>query len=332
MNGYMNPYSGETFFEVIGTFFQRLFFLLTGQLSFQSLASDDIQILVLMAVAASGSLVGSFLILRRMTMLANALSHTILLGIVGVYLFTKTGLFEEAGGVDIQAMLSAAFVMGLVTTFLTQFLTVTVKLQEDASTGLVFTTLFAIGVIIVTLFVRNAHIGIEIVMGNVDALHYKDLILVGIILLLNVILIGVFFKEYLITTFDPGLARALGFSTVFFDYLLMTQVSVTAVGAFKAVGVLMVLALITGPPLIASLLTNQLKKLLIIATVIGCVASLIGVAISRHLLTVYNLPVSTGGLVVCVIIVLYIVAILFAPDKGIVLRACHRKRLKRTAI
>lgn len=328
MSDYFNPYTGLTFIEVIFTFFQRMFYLLTGQLSFSNLASDDIQILVLMAVAASGAIVGSYLILRRMTMLANALSHTILLGIVFVYVFTRNGVFEHGGGIDIQAMLLAALVMGLVTTFLTQFLTNTVKLQEDASIGLVFTTLFALGVILVTVLTRSAHIGVEIVMGNVDALHVDDLILVGIILLFNVILVIVFFKEYLITTFDPGLAKALGFSMIFFDYLLMTQVSVTAVGAFRAVGVLMVLALITGPSLIARLLTDKLKELLIIAIVVGCCASLFGVAFSRHLLTVADLPVSTGGLVVCVIIIFYILAILFAPERGIVAQIRHRKRLK----
>jgi len=308
----MNPYFGLTFPEVILTFFQRLFFLLTGQLSLNQLASDDIQILVLMAVATSGALVGCYLILRGMTMLANALSHTILLGIVFVYVMTRNGVFEHGGGIDIQGMLIAALVMGLVTTFLTQFLTRVVKLQEDASTGLVFTTLFAIGVISVTVLTRSAHVGIEIVMGNVDALHFDDLKLVAIILLLNIVLVAVFFKEYLITTFDPGLAKALGFSVIFFDYLLMTQVSETAIGAFRAVGVLMVLAFITGPPLTARLLTDKLKEMIMIAVVLGCSAAIIGVAFSRHLLTVADLPMSTGGLVVCVILVMYVATMVYA--------------------
>jgi len=314
----MNPYFRLTFPEVILTFFQRLFFLITGQLPFSQLASDDIQILVLMAVAISGALVGTYLILRGMTMLANALSHTILLGIVMVYIISRNGFFEHGGGIDIHAMLLAALVMGLITTFLTQFLTRIIKLQEDASTGLVFTTLFALGVISVTVLTRSAHIGIEVVMGNVDALHLDDLRLVAVILVINVVLFAAFFKEYLITTFDPGLAKALGFSVLFFDYLLMTQVSITAVGAFRAVGVLMVLAFITGPPLIARLLTDSLKNMLIIAVVIGCCASLIGVAFSRHLLTVSDLPMSTGGLVVCVILTFYIAAMIFAPEKGII--------------
>jgi len=323
----MNPYFGLTFFQVVATFFLRLFYLMTGQLSPAQLASDDIQILVLIAVSTSGAVVGSYLILRRMTMLANALSHTILLGIVGVYVVTNTGLFEQGGELNIQAMLLAALAMGLLTTFLTQGLTRAFGLQEDASTGLVFTSLFALGVIGVTVLTRSAHIGIEIVMGNVDALHVDDLKLVAIILFLNVALAILFFKEYLITTFDPGLAKSLGFSIVFFDYLLMTQVSITAVGAFRAVGVLMVLALITGPPLIARLLTHRLKTMLLLGVLIGSAVSVVGVAFSRHLLTVYDLPISTGGIVVCVILAFYLAAILFAPDRGMISSWRHRRRL-----
>lgn len=304
----MNPYFGLQFHEVIVTFFWRFAAFISGQITLAELASDEVQILVLMCTAVSCALVGSYLVLRGMTMLANALSHTILLGIVAVYLITKNGIFEFGGGIDIRAMLIAALVMGFVTTFLTQALTRVMNLQEDASTGLVFTTLFALGVIAVTVLTRSAHIGIEIVMGNVDALHFDDLKMVGLILIVTLIGIAVFFKEYLITTFDPGLAKALGFSALFFDYLLMTQVSITAVGAFRAVGVLMVLALITGPPLTARLLTDRLKTMLLIASGIGCIASLIGVAFSRHLLSVYDLPMSTGSLVVIVIVFIYFLA------------------------
>ncbi len=280
-----------------------------------------------MSVAISGALVGSLLILRQMTMLANALSHTILVGIVVVYVFTNTGLFEQAGAINIQAMLLAALAMGFVTSFLTHFLTNIIKLQEDASIGLVFTTLFALGVILVTVLTRSAHIGLEIVMGNVDALHVDDIKLVAIIVLINASLILLFYKEYLITTFDPGLARALGFSTLFFDYLLMTQTSITAVGGFRAVGVLMILAFITAPALTARLLTDNLKVLLALAIAVGCLASLFGVALSRHLLTIYDLPISTGGIVVCVLIIFYILAIIFSPRHGLIVRIVRRRRL-----
>lgn len=308
---YHNPYYGQTFFEFFIQLFGRIIAFGSGKLGINDLVSDEIQILVLIGVAASSALVGCFLILRKMTMLANSLSHTILLGIVMAYLLTRhtAGGHDHEGQINIQVMLLAALIMGLVTAFLTEFLTKTVKLQEDASTGLVFTSLFALGIILLTLFTRNAHIGTEVVMGNVDALHIDDCKLVFVILGLNIFSFVLFFKEFKITTFDAGFAKAFGISTVFFNYLLMTQVSATAIGAFRAVGVLMVLAFITGPALTARLLTHDLKRMLLLSVLLGCAASVIGVALSRHLLSVYNEALSTGGLVVCLIVLSFIIVL-----------------------
>ncbi len=308
---YYNPYNGQPFWGVIWILLQRIWGYMTGSLEFANLVSDEVQILVLVGVACSSALVGTFLILRKMTMLANSLSHTILLGIVIAYLITHGSALagvEGHSGINIQAMLIAALITGLATTFLTEFLTKVARLQEDASTGLVFTSLFALGIVLVTLLTRNAHIGTEVVMGNVDALQPEDCRLVFLILGLNFILFFVFFKEFKITTFDPALAKALGFSPIFFNYLLMMQVSATSIGAFRAVGVLMVLSFMTGPPLTARLLTHNLKHLLFLSMLLGCLASIIGVALARHYLSVYGIALSTGGLVVCVITSIYLLA------------------------
>jgi manganese/zinc/iron transport system permease protein len=308
--GYHNPYNGQDFFSFFAVFFQRIWGFLSGSYTLNDLVSDEVQILVLVGVAASSALVGTFLILRKLAMLANSISHTILLGIGLAYLMTND---PNTGRLNIQALLFAAMIMGLLTAFLTEFLTKTGKLQEDASTGLVFTTLFAIGVIFVTLLTRNAHIGLEAVMGNVDALQIDDGKLVYIILFINILLFYLFFKEFVITTFDAGLAKTLGFSTVFFNYLLMVQVSATTIGSFRAVGVLMVLAFITGPPLAARLLTHNLKSMLFLAVGIGVLASMIGVAFARHILTVYDVALSTGGVVVCTITMIFGLTTLFKP-------------------
>lgn len=305
-----NPYTGNNFFEFFYTFFIRFFEFITGRLPFENLATDEIQMIVLAGVSASSAMVGTFLVLRKMTMLANSLSHTILLGIVIAFLLTKNSVLPNANGyvepINIFAMMVASLIMGIVTTFLTEFLTKTVKLQEDASTGLVFTGLFALGIILVTLLTRNAHIGTEVVMGNVDALHLDDCKFIFIILGINTCLFLLFFKEFKITTFDPGLSRAIGISTIFFNYLLMAQVSLTTIGAFRAVGVLMVLSFITGPPLIARLLTDHLRSMITYSIIIGVSASIIGVAISRHFLSLYGMTLSTSGLVVTTILLLFI--------------------------
>jgi manganese/zinc/iron transport system permease protein len=316
---FFNPYYGQTFWEFIFQFICRLGALLTGQLSFQELVSDEIQVFVLMGVAISSALVGTFLILRRMTMLANSLSHTILMGIVLAYFLTSlTSPHEEGHAAAIapmQIMLVAALITGFFTTFLTEFLTKTVKLQEDASTGLVFTSLFALGVILVTILTRDAHIGTEAVMGNADALHSSDLFWVYVIVMMNLILFTLFFKEFKLTTFDPSLAYAMGFSPFLFNYLLMAQVSATTITSFRAVGVLLVLAFMTGPPLSARLLTHRLKTMLIGAVALGSLSALIGVALTRHILTLYGIALSTSGVVVCTILVLYLMIALLVPRR-----------------
>lgn len=309
----------------------RLLSFLTGQLSMQDVVADEVQMIVLSAVAASSALIGTFLVLRNMTMLANAISHTILLGIVLAFLLTTWGAAEhthQISHLNLNALLIAAAITGLATAFLTQFLTTTLGLQADASVGLVFHTLFALGIVLVTLFTRNAHVGPESIMGNADALHYNDIKLAMIILAVNIVLVAVFFKELKLTTFDPQLAQALGISTVVFNYLLMLQVSITSIGAFRAVGVVMVLAFITGPPLTARLLTHRLGTCLWASIGIGVMVSVVGVALSRHILTIFGTPLSTAGLVVCLIAFTFACALFFAPERGIIANYLRRRRLQ----
>lgn len=326
---FANPYQGLTFGQFILHFFYRLGQFLTGHLGLDALVTDEIQVLVLSGIAISSALVGTFLILRRMTMLANSLAHTILLGIVIAYvisMFWRSDYPEEESfAVPMQALLVASLLMGFLTSFLTEFLTKTLRLQADASTGIIFTALFALGIILVTLLTRSAHIGIEAVMGNADALHVEDLKWVFYILVMNILIIVLFFKEFKITTFDPGLAYALGISNTFFSYLLMAQVSATAIGSFRAVGVFLVLAFMTGPSLTARLLTHRLKAVLGVASLLGTLAALFGVALTRHLLTVFGIALSTSGVVVCLISFFYLLVILFAPERGVFMKYWIRR-------
>lgn len=309
---YFNPYYEQNFWGFFGTFFVRLLQFFNGQIPLKNLASDEVQLIVLAGVAASSALVGCFLILRKMTMVANSISHTILLGIVLAYFFTGAGSNAiEGPHLNIEALLIASLFVGFFTFFLGEFLTKTTQLQEDASTGLVFTALFALGIILVTLLTRNAHIGAEVVMGNVDGLHIDDCKLVFGVLFLNILIFALFYKQFQLIAFDPGFAKAHGFSINGVNYLLMALVSATVVSAFRAVGVLMVLTFITGPPLTARLLTDSLKKMLWLSACLGILAAFLGVALSRHLLTTYGLALSTAGLVVAVVVAIYAVVLSF---------------------
>ena len=196
------------------------------------------------------------------------------------------------------------------TTLLTELARDLLKLQEDAAIGLVFTTLFALGIILVTVFTRNSHIGVEVITGNVDALHVEDIRLVWGTAILNLVLIGLFFRQWVMTAFDEKLSFSLGIPTKTFHYLLMFLTALTLIAAFRAVGVLLVLSFLVGPTLIARQWTHRLRSLLLVGIGIGIMTAVFGVALSRHFLSAYHMPLSTGGLVVTLISVLYLISTL----------------------
>lgn len=309
----MNPYTDQNFWQFFSVFFSRLYLLMTGKLGFGDLVSDEVQIFVLVLLTITCTLVGGFLVLKKMTMMANSLSHTILLGIVVTYLLMSwfSGSRPHLEEVPLSIWILASFLTGILTTVATQTITKFLRLSEEASIGLVFTTFFALGIVLVTLFTRNVHIGIEAVMGNIDALHRDDLKGVFYIFLLNLLVTTIFFSKYTIMSFDSVLAKSLGMKVGLLEYILMTQTAATAIGAFRAVGVVLFLALLVGPFLTARLLTCSLKKLITFAVLFGIFSSLISVALSRHFLTAFGLALSTAGILIVIILLVYIIAAIY---------------------
>jgi manganese/zinc/iron transport system permease protein len=292
----MNPYTGQSFFGFFGVLFKRVFLALKGDA--HSLATDEVQLLVLIMIALSSALIGTFLVLKKMTMLANSLSHTVLLGIVGAFLITRgEGIYT----ISVPTLLIGALITALCTTFSTEFLHKKLRLQEDTSIGLIFTAFFALGVVLVTTLSRNSHLGIEAIMGNVDALHPSDLKQVFYLFLFNAALIFLCFRRLELLAFDSQLARNMGISLVFFNYLLMFQTALTAIGSFRAVGAFLFLAFLVAPVLTARFFTHRLKPLLFLAGGIGVLAAAFSVALSRHVLSVYQIPLSTSGLAATVL-------------------------------
>lgn len=300
-----NPYWGVDFWSFLGRFFSRMIQWASGQIRADQLASDEIQVVILSLIGISSVLAGSFLVLKKMTMLANSLSHTILLGIVIAYIVTRALSPDESQSLSLSLLLLASFITACLTALLTQVLNQGMKVQEDASIGLVFTTLFALGIVFATCFTRSSHIGIEAVMGNPDALHWHDLELAFWIAGMNALVIGVLFKEFKVVTFDAGFARSVGISVPLFNYLFMLMTAATAVSAFRAVGVLLLLAFLVGPVLTARLYASRLKPMIGIGIAIVILVSLFTVGLSRHLLSIYQMPLSTAGLLVAVLGIVY---------------------------
>lgn len=297
----MNPYTGQDFFG----FFSTLFLRLLGKIPSEGLYSDELQALLLCAIGISSSLLGSFLILRKMTMLANALSHTILVGIILAFLATAS---VSMTSINLSTMLLAALFTGLLTTVLVESLARFTNLQEDASIGLVFTTLFALGVMIATVYTRNAHIGTEAIMGNIDALHPEDLKIGISILGLNLGVLFLCFVPLKISSFDLSFAKTVGIPTRLIGYVLMVLTAATSIAAFRAIGVILFLGLIVIPVCTARQWTHRLYSLIGLAGALAIFSSLVGVALSRHFLSVYQIPLSTGSLVVTVMSLFYLLS------------------------
>jgi manganese/zinc/iron transport system permease protein len=186
--------------------------------------------------------------------------------------------------------------------------------------------------LLVTLFHRNSHIGLEAIMGNVEALHIDDLKMTGSLFLGNFFLLLLFFKEFRLTAFDASFAKLTGGRPSLFHYLLMVQLAATAIGAFRAIGVLLFLAFLVGPPLTARLFTNHLGKWLLLSSFFGAAYVFIGVALSRHMLSVYEFSVSTSALVVVLTGVGYLAALFLAPKKGFLAQRIAHSKLKKALL
>lgn len=307
----MTPYWDANFFSFFWILIQRSVSWILGEPL--QITSDEIQLAVLSFVALSCGIISPFVVLKRMTMLANSLSHTILLGLA----IAALGAGSLWGGewFDVTTLLIGAFLSALLTAFSTEVLTRWFKLQEDASIGLVFTGLFALGITLVTLSLRDAHLGIEAVMGNVDALQIQDIRLPALFTFLNALSITLFFKQFQLISFDPQFAKTLGLKTGRFRYFFLFLIAATCMGAFRSVGVILVLSFLTGPYLIARLFCKRLNKLLIWTPLIGILAAFTGVSLSRHLLNIQGCALSTGGLVSTVIGLFYVIAKVFVRAK-----------------
>lgn len=281
--------------------------------------------LIASVTAAACALVGVFLVLRRMAMMSDAISHAILFGIVLAFFVTRDLASPLLAG--------AAALTGLLTVSLVELLSRSGRVREDAAIGLVFPALFSIGVILIARHAGSVHLDVDAVLlgelafapfNRVEAMGYdlgpKGLYLMSGILFMDILFIGVFYKELKLATFDPGLAGALGFAPGFVHYALMALVSVTSVGAFDAAGSILVVALMIAPPASAYMLVDRLSRMLIVSVLFGIAGAVSGYWVA-HLLdaSIAGSMASMSGLLFCM-------TFLFAPGRGLAAVASRRRR------
>ena len=251
-------------------------------------------------VAVSCAILGSFLVLRKMSMVGDAISHSVLPGIVIAFFI--------AGSMQSVWMLVGAGILGVLTTFLIEFFHQKGKLQTDASIGVTFTWLFALGVILVTYYAGNAHIDQDCILhGEIayvpldlmytasgDPIGPKAVIILSVVLITILLFVTLFYKELFITTFDASFAQAIGISASKWHYALMGLVSLTTVASFESVGAILVVALLIAPAASAYLITNKLSTMLILSSAFGVLSSFFGYWLS------YLLDGSIAGAMVTV--------------------------------
>jgi manganese/zinc/iron transport system permease protein len=290
------------------------------------LSPELVIILVGSFVATSCALVGSFLVLRKMALLGDAISHAVLPGIVIAFLLS--------GSRATIPMVAGAACLGVVTVFLVGVLNRTRRLKEDAAIGVVFPALFSIGVILISRYAGQIDLDLDCVLyGEIAYAPWDTLILAGRpvgsealwvtggVLLLNILMVGGLYKELKITSFDPELADTLGFSSTLLHYLLMAAVSVTVVSSFESVGAILVVAMLIVPPATAYLLTSRLSTLLVVAVAIGILSAVLGYEFA------HAWDCSIAGAMAAVAGVCFVAALFLSPKQGLFARFLRHARL-----
>ena len=286
--------------------------------------------LIASLVAIACAIPGVFLVLRKMALISDAISHSILPGIVIGFFITHD--------LSSPLLIFLAALTGVITVVLVEFIQKTGLVKEDTAIGLVFPAMFSIGVLLIAKNANDVHMDIDAVLlgelafapferfdaGGMD-LGPKSLWVIGIILLITLGLLFAFFKELKVSTFDVGLSSALGFSPVVMHYGLMSVSSVTVVGAFDAVGAILVVALMISPAATAYLLTNNLKKMLLLSVLFGVFSAISGYWLA-HLL-----DASIAGSITAMLMLLFLLVYLFAPSKGLI-AVMYRQKQQRIEV
>ena len=278
-------------------------------------AQFEIQ-LIASLVAIACAIPGTFLVLRKMAMISDAISHSILPGIVVGFFITQD--------LNSPLLILLAAITGVLTVVMVEKIQQTKLVKEDTAIGLVFPALFSIGVLMIAKYANDIHLDIDaVLLGELaftpfDRLYFNDmdfgpksLWVIGIILTITLGLLFAYYKELKLSTFDAGLATSLGFSPAILHYGLMSVTSVTTVGAFDAVGAILVVALMIAPAATAYLLTTNLKKMIALACFFGVFSAISGYWAANFL------DASIAGSIATMLGLVFLAVYLFAPSKGL---------------
>jgi len=323
---------------------------------FQLLARWDVYdtwIVVTAALAAMACAIpGVFLVVRRQSMMGDALSHTTLPGIVAAFLFAH--FLKTSGWITPEvydawrhgAMFVGAMLIGVFSAVLTEWVQKQGRVEASAALGVVFTTLFAVGLLSIRLLADSVHIDPDCVLyGNIETVVLdtwpgtsipRATIVNGGVLATNLVLVTLLFKELRISAFDAALATTMGINARWMHYGLMAVTAATLVSAFETVGSILVIAMLIVPAATAHLLTDRLSGLVWIGLAVAGTSAVIGHALAmtlpRIVFSRLGFPsvvdASTAGMVAVAGGMLFVGAMFFGPHYGILSKVAHRARLQ----
>ncbi|MCH9002080.1 MAG: metal ABC transporter permease [Planctomycetes bacterium] len=268
------------------------------------------------SIAVGCAILGCFLILRGKALLGDAISHALLAGLAGAFLVS--------GSRSVTVMLIGAILAGLLTVFLIEVIHRHSRVKEDAAIAVVFSALFALGVVLITRYTEGVDLDAQCVLyGEIETAWLRTGSVKVMAVITGLVILGVIlvFKELKITSFDPMTATAIGIPAGLVHYGLMTAVSVTVVAGMEAVGAILVVAMLIAPGATAYLLTDSLKRMLVLAAACGAASAVLGYHLALWL------DCSTAGAMALVATGQFMVALLASPSHGIVMMAIHRARL-----
>ncbi|MCA1753617.1 MAG: metal ABC transporter permease [Spirochaeta sp.] len=282
-------------------------------------------ILIAVTTAAACAVPGVFLVLRRMSMVAEGISHAVFPGLVLALLIL--GAFRS------PFLVVGPAVLGLFLVFAVQAMNRTRLFAGDAPLGVIFPALFSIGVIIVSRRYSGLPLSESTVLtGDINYAALTQLQINGmavgprafyvmlVILLVNILFTALFFKELKLTTFDPDHAASVGFGSSRLYYLFMTTVSITIVGAFEAVGAVLVVGLLVAPAASAFLLSKRLESMLLLSVLFAVLSAIIG------FWAAYYLNAATSGAMAMMTGIIFLLTLAFAPRRGLVSKLHIRAR------
>ncbi len=256
---------------------------------------------MLAAVLAGGvaALVGTYVLLRGMAFLGEALSHAVLPGIAVAYI---TG----------HSIVLGAFLAGVITSLGVGFVSRHRYIKEDTATGILLSGMFALGVAIIST-VKSYSIDLTgFLFGNVLAISDRDIQISLVVWLIVGLALWLFHRRWIILAFDPDYAAAAGLPVGILHYSLVVLLALTIVAAMQTVGVALVLAMLVTPPATARMLAHRIGTIMLLSVLLGMAAAVAGLFIS------YYYDMASGASIVLVSVLLFLGALLFAPEKGVV--------------